>query len=786
MDMILTLMKGILYNNNDCKLIIISATMQDDEPIYRRFYRCINDNKMYPLNQIIASSNMQLDRINVDRRLDISEPGKTTSFIIREYEIPCNLYPFVLPSDEKKNIQQIIAESENERNVLIVKYVNEILKNSSAEDILVFKTGKKEILNCVKNLNANTPGNVYAVPYFSELSRNLRDFIENVHHYKNLIKLPKHIDITELEDAKEFQNGTEHYDHIIIVATNIAEASITIDTLTAVIDDGLQKVSIYHPDRNGSEIELNKISMLNRTQRRGRVGRNRDGDFYFLYPKNSLNYVQNVYKICIDDITSTIFGLIRSQNEVVLFDKNNNVDNLPIDSNELRNIFKYGLERFLLKQYYIDNKLYTYNGVSSHYDYHNDGIMKISNDADFDDTSDNYHDNRYLVKQYLHGYTFSAISDKKGEFYVIHPNERFMNRNIVGKIVNLQNENDDRIIKHLHKLIDLFLIIKNRENQYIKTLYGNEIEKITRGAFLSNQGIQYSIACMFAKVFGCYDDVVKIVTMLQSIESERADISIGQMNKCSSDLLYLLNEFNQIKVTIDTSKKSIKKKETLMRMYDEICEKMVKRETINGIKVISSKIDDAIKYLNDGKILQNMLSTEDAITLSFLHAFGHNIVHKINETKYYLPLKYPIKGNVMYLRKNRTNVNNIYLHHYLLYISTKLRDEDDIANTEISTIHYVNPKLLKYISYQFPLHIYIPKIKNNLTPTENNKFDYHISNQHYKTILTIINDVKNMTKNGETSFLIFDKIDNDIVNKIKNDSTKYAQTGGKYKIIYRK
>lgn len=57
MDMILTLMKRVLYYNNDCKLVIISATMDEDEPTYRRFYRDINDNKMYPLNKTIEFKN---------------------------------------------------------------------------------------------------------------------------------------------------------------------------------------------------------------------------------------------------------------------------------------------------------------------------------------------------------------------------------------------------------------------------------------------------------------------------------------------------------------------------------------------------------------------------------------------------------------------------------------------------------------------------------------------------------------------------------------------------------
>ena len=37
MDMILTMMRHTLFYNNDIKLSIISATMEEDEPIFRRF-----------------------------------------------------------------------------------------------------------------------------------------------------------------------------------------------------------------------------------------------------------------------------------------------------------------------------------------------------------------------------------------------------------------------------------------------------------------------------------------------------------------------------------------------------------------------------------------------------------------------------------------------------------------------------------------------------------------------------------------------------------------------------
>ena len=39
MDLILTLARQSCYMNNDLKLIIMSATMDDDEPNFRRYYK---------------------------------------------------------------------------------------------------------------------------------------------------------------------------------------------------------------------------------------------------------------------------------------------------------------------------------------------------------------------------------------------------------------------------------------------------------------------------------------------------------------------------------------------------------------------------------------------------------------------------------------------------------------------------------------------------------------------------------------------------------------------------
>ena len=83
MDLILTIMRHTLFYNNDLKLSIISATMEEDEPIFRRYYRFIDDNLTFPIN--LYNLSCGIDRNFIDRRYHISPPGATTQYKVDEF-----------------------------------------------------------------------------------------------------------------------------------------------------------------------------------------------------------------------------------------------------------------------------------------------------------------------------------------------------------------------------------------------------------------------------------------------------------------------------------------------------------------------------------------------------------------------------------------------------------------------------------------------------------------------------------------------------------------------------
>lgn len=70
----------------------------------------------------------------------------------------------------------------------------------------------------------------------------------------------------------------------IIVATNIAETSLTVDGVVYVIDSGYVKQRQYNPSSRMYSLDVVQISKVQANQRAGRAGRTRPGKCYRLYP----------------------------------------------------------------------------------------------------------------------------------------------------------------------------------------------------------------------------------------------------------------------------------------------------------------------------------------------------------------------------------------------------------------------------------------------------------------------------------------------------------------------
>ncbi|KAA8545478.1 hypothetical protein F0562_020262 [Nyssa sinensis] len=94
--------------------------------------------------------------------------------------------------------------------------------------------------------------------------------------------LPLHSSIASADQKKVFLRPPDNIRKVII-ATNIAETSITIDDVVYVIDCGKHKENRYNPQKKLSSMVEDWISTANARQRRGRAGRVKPGICFCLY-----------------------------------------------------------------------------------------------------------------------------------------------------------------------------------------------------------------------------------------------------------------------------------------------------------------------------------------------------------------------------------------------------------------------------------------------------------------------------------------------------------------------
>ena len=72
----------------------------------------------------------------------------------------------------------------------------------------------------------------------------------------------------------------------VVLATNAAETSVTIDGVTCIVDTGMAKHTNYDPRRNISVLEVARITQSAAKQRAGRAGRTRPGQCIRMYTED--------------------------------------------------------------------------------------------------------------------------------------------------------------------------------------------------------------------------------------------------------------------------------------------------------------------------------------------------------------------------------------------------------------------------------------------------------------------------------------------------------------------
>ncbi len=141
----------------------------------------------------------------------------------------------------------------------------------------------KQIASAVRRLvREDAQGDVLVfLPGAGEIRRAM-DALEPLAREADLLVLPLHGDLPIEQQARAVERADRRK---IVLATNVAESSVTIDGVTAVVDSGLARVATHSPWSGLSRLATLPVSRASAAQRAGRAGRTRPGRVLRLYTK---------------------------------------------------------------------------------------------------------------------------------------------------------------------------------------------------------------------------------------------------------------------------------------------------------------------------------------------------------------------------------------------------------------------------------------------------------------------------------------------------------------------
>ena len=230
-DFLLGYLKQILPRRPDLKIIITSATI-DAERFARHFG---TPEKPVPVIEVSG----RLYKVEVRYR-------------------PVDRDPVAAPSggDGKPASKAQAAREKRDLIDAVVDGVDELCRLGSG-DVLVFLPGEREIRDCAEALRKQHPPHVEILPLFARLS------VE--------------------EQDKVFRTTNARR---IVLATNVAETSLTVPGIRYVVDSGLARVKRYSFRNKVEQLQVESIAQSAANQRAGRCGRVADGVCIRLYEED--------------------------------------------------------------------------------------------------------------------------------------------------------------------------------------------------------------------------------------------------------------------------------------------------------------------------------------------------------------------------------------------------------------------------------------------------------------------------------------------------------------------
>jgi len=132
--------------------------------------------------------------------------------------------------------------------------VDELWRGAGSGDVLVFLPGEREIREAAEHLRRHHPPGVEVVPLFARLSQQEQDRVFEPHSARR-----------------------------IVLATNVAETSLTVPGIQYVVDAGTARVKRYSYRNKVEQLQIEPVSQAAANQRAGRCGRVSNGICIRLY-----------------------------------------------------------------------------------------------------------------------------------------------------------------------------------------------------------------------------------------------------------------------------------------------------------------------------------------------------------------------------------------------------------------------------------------------------------------------------------------------------------------------
>ena len=221
-DILLGVLKKIRKRRPELRIVVSSATLQAED--FLRFF--------------------------VGDEVDGKELGGDVGRII---SLEGRMYPVDI---------QFLDEPAEDYVERAVKTVFDIHTTEADGDILLFLTGREEIDTAIQTI-ADRAGSLHP-------------------RAPSILPLPLYAGLSSEQQLYVFEPAPENT-RKVIVSTNIAEASVTIDGIVFVIDCGFVKLRAFNPTTGIETLTATPVSKASATQRAGRAGRTKPGKCYRLY-----------------------------------------------------------------------------------------------------------------------------------------------------------------------------------------------------------------------------------------------------------------------------------------------------------------------------------------------------------------------------------------------------------------------------------------------------------------------------------------------------------------------